>query len=97
MLFHGRTELHYNEPHMEEQLTLRLRADLSAQLNEMARRLGRKRSEVARLAIAHFVASPVEHRPIELVRDLLGKVKSGKSDLGQNHRAYLIKRLRNAR
>ena len=82
---------------MEEQLTLRISTEMSSQLDRLAKRLGRKRSEVARLAIEHFVASPVEHRPVELVRDLLGKVKSGKSDLGQNHREYLIKRLRNAR
>ena len=82
---------------MEQQLTLRISADLALQLDQLAKRLGRKRSEVARLAIEHFVASPVEQRPVELVRDLLGKVKSGKPDIGQRHREYLIKRLRNAR
>ena len=82
---------------MEQQLTLRISADLASQLDRAAKRLGRKRSEVARLAIEHFVASPVEHRPVELVRDLLGRVQSGKRDLGQRHREYLIKRLRNGR
>ena len=82
---------------MEQQITLRISSGLSAELDRVAKRLGRKRSEVARLAIEHFVSSPVEHRPAELVRDLLGRVKSGKRDLGQHHRDYLIKRLRNGR
>jgi len=82
---------------MEQQLTLRISSEMAEQLDRVAKRMGRKRSEVARLALAHYVASPVEEKPIELVRDLLGKVKSNHSDLGQRHREYLLKRLRNAR
>jgi hypothetical protein len=33
-------------------------------------------------------------RPIERVRDLLGRIESGLPDLGQRHRDYLIRRLR---
>jgi len=87
--------MRYNN--MEQQLTLRISGELALQLDHLAKRLGRKRSEVARLAIEHFVAAPIEKRAIELVRDLLGRVESGKRDLGQRHREYLIKRLRNAR
>jgi hypothetical protein len=36
-------------------------------------------------------------RPIERVRDLLGSIASGRSDLGRRHREYLIRRLRRGR
>jgi hypothetical protein len=39
----------------------------------------------------------MQHRPIDLVRDLLGSVESGIPDLGQHHRDYLLRRLRRAR
>ena len=82
---------------MERQLTMRLPADLAAKLERSARRLKRKRSEVVRQALEHFLDSEPEQRPIERVRDLLGSVASGRSDLGQHHRDYLIRRLRRGR
>jgi predicted transcriptional regulator len=82
---------------MEQQLTLRLSAELAEQLDRAAKRLNRKRSEVVRLALEQFLAVQVEERPIERVRDLLGRVESGVPDLGQRHRDYLVKRLRDGR
>ena len=82
---------------MERQLTMRLPADLAAKLERSARRLKRKRSEVVREALEHYLDSEPEMRPIERVRDLLGSVASGRPDLGQRHREYLIRRLRRAR
>ena len=82
---------------MERQLTMRLPADLATKLEQSARRLRRKRSEVVREALEHYLESELEMRPIERVRDLLGSVASGRSDLGQRHREYLIRRLRRAR
>lgn len=82
---------------MEQQLTLRLSAETAEQLDRMAKRLQRKRSEVVRLALEQFLAVQVESRPIDRVRDLLGRVESGVPDLGQRHRDYLVKRLRNGR
>ena len=82
---------------MERQLTMRLPADLAAKLERSARRLKRKRSEVVRQALEHFLDSEPEQRPIERVRDLLGSVASGRPDLGQRHRDYLIRRLRRGR
>jgi predicted DNA-binding protein len=82
---------------MERQLTMRLPADLATKLEQSARRLRRKRSEVVREALEHYLESELEVRPIERVRDLLGSVASGRSDLGQQHREYLIRRLRRAR
>jgi metal-responsive CopG/Arc/MetJ family transcriptional regulator len=82
---------------MERQLTMRLPADLANKLERSARRLKRKRSEVVRHALEQYLDSEPETRPIERVRDLLGSVASGKPDLGQHHREYLIGRLRRGR
>jgi predicted DNA-binding protein len=82
---------------MEHQLTLRLSADLSERLDLAAKRLARKRSDVVRLALEQFLSTQVETRPIEQVRDLLGRVESGVPDLGQRHREYLLKRVRDGR
>ncbi len=79
---------------MERQLTLRLPAALATKLERSARRLRRKRSDVVRLALEQFLDTEPEVRPIERVRDLLGRIESGVPDLGQRHRDYLIRRLR---
>jgi len=50
-----------------------------------------------REALEHYLDTQPEVRPIERVRDLLGSVASGRSDLGQRHRDYLIRRLRRGR
>jgi predicted DNA-binding protein len=82
---------------MDRQLTLRLPAPLADKLDRSARRLRRKRSEVVRQALEQFLDTQPEVRPIERVRDLLGRVESGLPDLGQRHRDYLIQRLRRDR
>ena len=82
---------------MERQLTMRLSADLATKLERSARRLKRKRSEVVRQALEHFLDTQQEVRPIERVRDLLGSIASGRPDLGRHHRDYLIRRLRRGR
>ena len=79
---------------MERQLTLRLPVALADKLERSAKRLRRKRSEVARQALEQFLDTQPEMRPIERVRDLLGSIESGRPDLGQRHRDYLIRRLR---
>jgi metal-responsive CopG/Arc/MetJ family transcriptional regulator len=82
---------------MERQLTMRLPAALAAKLEQSARRLRRKRSEVVREALEQYLESELEVRPIERVRDLLGSVASGRPDAGRRHRDYLIRRLRRGR
>lgn len=79
---------------MESQLTLRLPGALASKLDRSAKRLKRKRSDVVRLALEQFLDTEPDTRPIERVRDLLGRVESGIPDLGQNHREHLIRRLR---
>ncbi len=82
---------------MERQLTMRLPADLAMKLEKSARRSKRKRSEIVRQALEEFLDGEPELRPIDRVRDLLGSVASGHSDLGRRHREYLIQRMRRAR
>jgi len=82
---------------MESQLTMRLSAELAAKLDRSAKRLKRKRSEVVRAALEQYLDTEPDVRPIERVRDLLGAVASGKPDLGQRHRDYLVRRLRRGR
>ena len=82
---------------MERQLTMRLPADLADKLERSARKLKRKRSEVVREALEQYLDTPADTRPVERVRDLLGRIQSGVPDLGQRHRDYLIRRLRRGR
>lgn len=84
---------------MEQQLTIRLPAALATKLQRASKQLRRKRSEVVRLALEEFLEAYglPKDRPIERVRDLLGRFESGIPDLGQRHREYLLKRLRHAR
>ena len=63
-------------------------------LERSAKRLRRKRSDVVLQALEQFLDSEPEIRPIELVRDLLGRMESGVPDLGERHREYLVDRLR---
>lgn len=79
---------------MDSQLTLRLPGELADRLGRSAKRLRRRRSDVVRLALEQFLDSEPEIRPVERVRDLLGRSESGVPDLGQRHREHLIQRLR---
>ncbi|MBI5878990.1 MAG: ribbon-helix-helix protein, CopG family [Chloroflexi bacterium] len=79
---------------MENQLTLRLPAELAVRLARAAKQQRRKRSAVVRIALEQYLSVETDDRPIERVRDLLGSVESGTPDLGQRHREYLVKRLK---
>ena len=79
---------------MDSHLTLRLPGALFEKLERSARRLRRKRSDVVRLALEQFLEAEPEIRPVERVRDFLGRIESGVPDLGQRHREHLIRRLR---
>ncbi len=82
---------------METQLTVRLPGALHERLARIAKRLGRKRSDVARLAVQRYldeVERATRSRPYEQVQDLLGSLDSGVSDLGSRHREHLLAYLR---
>lgn len=82
---------------METQLTIRLPESLHERLARVAKTLGRKRSDVARMAIQRFLEDTERasrRNPYEQVRDLLGALDSGVSDLGSRHRDYIVSYLR---
>lgn len=79
---------------MEQQLTVRMSDELLEKLDKKAAALSRRRSEVVRLAIEQYLQETSEgDRPIDRVRDLLGRHESGIPDLGLNHRKGLLERL----
>ena len=82
---------------MGVQLTLRLPGELAMELDLAAKRQHRKRSEIIRLALEQYLGMEVNSRPIDRVRDLLGRVESGVPDLGLRHREYVIRRLKDGR
>lgn len=83
---------------MEAQLTIRLSGVLHGRLARAAKRSGLKRSDLARMAIQRYLdeaeLSP-RPRPYDLIKDLIGSVDSGRSDVGSRHREYLLARFRN--
>jgi metal-responsive CopG/Arc/MetJ family transcriptional regulator len=82
---------------METQFTLRLPGPLHKRLARAANRLGLKRSDLARLAIQRYLDETEQMprpRPYDAVRDLIGSLDSGVTDIGSRHREYLIARFR---
>lgn len=81
---------------MQDQVTVRLPADLGAALRRASRRLRRKNSDIVRLALQTFlqVGEPGASRPADRVRGLIGSLKSGVPDLAERHREYIIDALR---
>ena len=83
---------------MEKQITLRLSSDLEKRLARQARLMRRRRSEIVRLALEQYLDTQTSNvKPIDKVRDLIGTVPTGISDLGENHRKYLIERIHRGR
>jgi Arc/MetJ-type ribon-helix-helix transcriptional regulator len=82
---------------MKGQLTVRLTDELEAGVETLARKLRRKRSDVVRIALERLLREEegtAGDTPYEQVKDLLGSVESGITDLGSNHREHLKSRLR---
>ena len=84
---------------MRAQLTIRLPDDLKAALDEASRRMGRRESEIVRLALRAFLdgAPRTSDAPSRRVRRLLGCLDSGLPDLAQRHREYVIESLKHGR
>ena len=81
---------------MEDQVTVRLPADLSQALRRASRRLRRKNSDIVRLALQAFlqVGEPGASKPADRVRDLIGSLRSGVPDLAERHREYVLAALK---
>jgi len=80
------------------QMTIRMPDEYKARIEELASKTGLKKSDIARLAIRRFLedfeAGERREKPEAETKDLIGVVSSGVSDLGTNHRDYLLKMMR---
>lgn len=79
------------------QLTIRVSDEHMREIEEIARKMGLKKSDVARMAIKEFVeqhAGPENGYPYAKARSLLGVAESGVKDLGQNHRQHILKNIK---
>jgi len=84
------------EYHME-QLTIRMPKEHLARINQIAEKMGLKKSDITRLAIKHFIEGyglGDAKAPYDKARRLIGVAESGITDLGQNHRNYLIQKIK---
>ena len=80
-----------------QQLTIRVPEEYLAGIEKIAHSTGLKKSDITRMAIKKYIDEyPVENKvtPYGRAKELLGVVASGVSDLGQNHRNYLIKKIK---
>lgn len=83
---------------MQAQLTVRLTENLEKEVVAISKRLHLKRSDIVRLALERFLQEcrdEGEDRPYDRVKELIGSYSSGIPDLGEGHREYLVKRMRN--
>ena len=84
---------------MQDQLTVRLPADLRRALQRASRRLQRKNSDIVRLALQAFLQADerLESKPADRVRGLIGSLDSGVSDLATRHREYVLESIKRGR
>ena len=81
------------------QFTIRMPDEYEDKIAALARRMGLKKSDIARLALKQFLDENLqesEAAPFEKVKHLLGSAESGVKDLGQRHRAHLIDKMKRA-
>ncbi|MDA8138627.1 MAG: hypothetical protein M0036_08230 [Desulfobacteraceae bacterium] len=79
------------------QITIRMPDHHFEQLERIAAQMGLKKSDITRIAIKKFIEEQTidkEKTPFAKARNLLGIVESGIADLGKNHRAHLIRKLK---
>jgi metal-responsive CopG/Arc/MetJ family transcriptional regulator len=82
---------------MQSQLTVRLSDDLNKKITTLAKRLHLKRSDIVRMALERFFEDyqgREEGKPYEKVKNLIGSITSGISDLGEAHRKHLLKKFK---
>lgn len=84
---------------VQDQVTVRLPAELNAALRRMARQLRRKNSDVVRMALEAYlqVGERTGRRPAERVGRLIGSLASGVPDLAERHREHIAGALRRGR
>ena len=74
------------------QMTIRMPDETGEKLDLLARKMGLKRSDIARMALKSFIEEKLrseESRPYDRLAHVIGAVDSGITDLGQRHREHL--------
>jgi metal-responsive CopG/Arc/MetJ family transcriptional regulator len=82
-----------------QQFTIRMPEEYFSKIEQIAKSSGLKKSDVTRMAIRKFLEEYGSEEEVDLyskAKRLIGVVESGISDLGQNHREYLIKKIKSA-
>ena len=80
-----------------QQLTIRIPEEYFSKIEQIAKSSGLKKSDVSRMAIKKFLKEYSNEEGEDLyskAKRLIGVVESGISDLGQNHREYVIKQIK---
>jgi Arc/MetJ-type ribon-helix-helix transcriptional regulator len=90
---------HWRGPVVDDQITVRLPTSLGRTLRRTSRRMGRRPSDVVRMALEAFLqgAPSADHKPAERVDHLIGSLSSGVPDLAERHRDYVLAALKHAR
>lgn len=81
------------------QLTIRMDDEYKGKIEMLAKEMGLKKSDIARLALKRFIEENIDNEqasPYQRVKHLLGTAESGIRDLGQRHREYVIEKIRKA-
>ena len=83
---------------MDDQITVRLPASLGRTLRRTSRRLGRRPSDIVRMALDAFLQdAPSVDSKRARVEDLIGSLSSGIPDLAERHREYILASLKHGR
>jgi hypothetical protein len=90
---------HWEDPFVDDQITVRLPTPLGRALRRTSRRLGRRPSHVVRMALEAFLqgAPSADGKRAERVEHLIGSLSSGIPDLAERHREYVLASLKHAR
>jgi len=78
------------------QMTIRIPDEDVSKIESIAQKMGLKKSDITRMAIRTFIDSYDENKtkPYAKVKSLLGIAESGIPDLGQNHRKFLVEKIK---
>lgn len=84
---------------VQDQITVRLPAELGEALRRTSRQLRRKNSDIVRMALEAFLqrGEQTGQRPSERVGGLIGSLASGVPDMAERHRDYVIESLKHGR
>ena len=83
-----------------QQLTIRMPEKFLFKIEQIAKKSGLKKSDITRMAIRKFLEDYSSEEEADLyskAKRLIGVAESGVSDLGQNHREYLINKIKGER